>query len=470
MRKWKRCERRWDEVKEFIAIVLAAGEGKRMKSNQSKVLHKILGKPIIKWVYDSIKRAGVEDCIFVVGHKSDQVKEYLGEEKKYAMQDKQLGTGHAVMQAKDQMKDYSKYVIVLCGDTPMITELTIQKTMEFHKQHNNSATVITAQMKDPTGYGRIIRSGDDDVLRIVEHKDATVEELAIDEVNSGMYCFTTEHLIEMLGKLGNDNSQGEYYLTDTLELLIKSGRRVGAIKVDDPSEIFGVNDRVHLAEATEILKTRTNEKFMRAGVTIIDPKSTFIAENAKIGLDTIIYPGTIIEGDAQIGQDCIIGPNTKIVSTCIGDRTEVNESVVLESTIGNDTKIGPFAYIRPHSKIGSKVKIGDFVEVKAAVIGDKTKISHLSYVGDAEIGQNCNLGCGVVVVNYDGQKKHKTIVEDNAFVGCNVNLVSPVVVKENAYIAAGSTITDEVPTNALAIARARQVNKEDWVIKKGRKR
>lgn len=453
-----------------IAIILAAGEGKRMKSKKSKVTHKICGKPLVQWVHQAVENAGITESVLIVGHQADQVKECMGNSTKYALQEKQLGTGHAVMQAESYLEGKEGYVIVLCGDTPLVTSSTIEATLRFHSENGNSATVITAELEDPTGYGRVIRDTSGNVLRIVEHKDATEQERSIREVNSGMYCFTITHLLEALKEITNNNSQGEYYLPDTLEVLIKRNQKVGAIKIQDSREILGINDRVQLAEASDTMKKRILENLMRSGVTIIDPAATYIEDEVRIGMDTVILPGTILEGNTVIGEDCVIGPNSRLVSAIVADRVEINNSVVLESSIGEDTHVGPFAYIRPESRIGKDVKIGDFVEVKKAVIGDKTKISHLTYVGDAEVGRNVNLGCGVVFVNYDGKSKNKTVIEDNVFVGCNSNLVSPVTVRKDSYIAAGSTITEEVPENALAIARSRQVIKEGWVTKKGRKR
>lgn len=451
----------------LMAVILAAGEGKRMKSKKSKVLHKVCGMTLIDWVYNSVKNAGVNETIVVVGHKAEDVKESLGDKVLYAHQDKQLGTGHAVMQAKEYFSGKDGQVLVLCGDTPLITSETVSKTFEIHSRNNNSATIITAELDNPSGYGRIVRDENNNVLRIVEDRDANEDEKKIKEINSGMYCFNIKDLEEALGELDNNNSQGEYYLTDTIEILIKKGLKVGAVKVDDRNEILGINDRVQLATANEILRKRILTYHMKNGVTIIDPNNTYIDAGVSIGMDTIIYPGCIIEGKTEIGEDCIIGPSSRIVGSKISKGVEVKNSVVLDSSVDEGTCIGPFAYLRPGSVIGKKVKIGDFVEVKKSVIGDGTKISHLTYVGDAEVGSNVNLGCGVVVVNYDGKKKHKTKIGDNCFVGCNVNLVSPVEVKDNAYIAAGSTITEEVPENSLAIARARQVVKEDWVVKKG---
>lgn len=453
-----------------MVIILAAGEGKRMKSKHSKVVHPVCGKPLVQWVHQAAIKAGAVESVIVVGHRADEVKECMGDKVQYALQEKQLGTGHAVMQAEEYLKGKDGYVMVLYGDTPLVTAETIAATLQYHKESNNAATVITADLEDPSGYGRIVRDAAGNVVRIVEHKDASEEEKRIREINSGMYCFTIQHLLDSLKELNNNNSQGEYYLTDTLEILLKKHLNVGAMKIKDAGEILGINDRVQLAQASGIMRDRILEKLMRSGVTIIDPVSTYIEEDVIIGMDTVILPGTVVEGNTVIGEDCVIGPNSRLVSAKIGDRVEVNNSVILESAAGDDTHIGPFAYVRPGSSIGKDVKIGDFVEIKKSVIGDRTKISHLTYVGDAEIGKNVNLGCGVVFVNYDGKNKNKTVVEDNAFVGCNTNLISPVVVKKDAYVAAGSTITEEVPENSLAIARSRQIVKENWVVEKGRNR
>ncbi|MDP4093800.1 MAG: bifunctional UDP-N-acetylglucosamine diphosphorylase/glucosamine-1-phosphate N-acetyltransferase GlmU [Bacillota bacterium] len=457
-------------MEQLTAVILAAGEGKRMKSKNAKCSHKICGKPMVEWVYRAVQGAGSQKSAIIVGHKAEQIKEILGDKAEYACQDKQLGTGHAVMQAGDFLKDKDGTVIVLCGDAPLITEETLKKTLDYHKENNNSATVITAIEDDPTGYGRIIRNSQSFVSGIIEHRDASPEQRSIKEINSGMYCFNTKLLLEALKELSNDNDQGEYYLTDTIGILLGKGYKVGAFTVSNPDEVLGINDRIQLAQASDIMKRRILDGFMKSGATIIDPASTYIDADSEIGIDTVIYPGTIIEGKSIIGEDCIIGPNSRLVNSIIENGAEVNNSVVLESRVGQETHVGPFAYIRPGSVIGSKVKIGDFVEVKKSVIGDGTKVSHLTYVGDSEVGKGVNLGCGVVTVNYDGSKKYKTTIGDGAFIGCNVNLVSPVNVGDNAYIAAGSTITEDVPGNALAVARERQVNKEDWVVRKGIKK
>lgn len=454
-------------MESITTLILAAGEGKRMKSKYSKLTHKACGKAMIEWVCTAAKDAGINENVAIIGHKAEQVRECMGDRVKYVLQEKQLGTGHAVMQAEEYIRNTSGYVLVLYGDTPLITSKTISETINFHKESGSKATVITAELDDPSGYGRILRDSAGNVSRIVEHRDASEQERAVREINSGMYLFSANELAEALKELRNDNDQGEYYLTDTLEILIGKGYKVSAYKISDQDEVMGVNDRLQLLQASEVLRKRILKKLMLSGVTIMDAASTFIDDEAIIGIDTVIYPGTIVEGKTIIGEDCVIGPNSRLISSTVGNGVVFNNSIVIESSIGDEAQIGPFAYIRPESRIEDKVKIGDFVEIKKSVIGKKTKIPHLTYIGDAEVGENTNVACGVVTVNYDGKKKSKTVIGSNAFVGCNVNLVAPVTVQDNSYIAAGSTITEEVPENSLAIARCRQVIKEDWVTKKG---
>lgn len=450
------------------AIILAAGQGTRMKSNESKVLHKVLGKSLVEYPILAAKGAGVDDICLVVGHKAEDVKAKLGDTVSYVMQTEQLGTGHAVMQATDFIEGADE-VIVLCGDTPLITKETLQSMLDFHRKNKNAITVLSAIMEDANGYGRIVRGEAGHLVKIVEQKDATEEQKAIKEINGGIYTFDGALLKEALSSLNNQNAQGEYYLTDTIEILLAKGHRVDAVVVEAADDIAGVNSRVQLAETTEVMKNRINTKHMTNGVTIVDPMNTYIEMDVQIGKDTIIEPGCMINGNTIIGEGCKIGFNTKLTNMEIKDHVEIESSVLVDSFVDEGTHVGPFAYVRPNSHIGKNIKVGDFVEIKNATIGDGTKISHLTYVGDAEVGKNVNFGCGTVVVNYDGQKKHRTTIGDNAFIGCNTNLVSPVVVEENAYTAAGSTITKTVPKDALAIARAKQENKEGWVAKKRQK-
>ncbi|NLK97085.1 MAG: bifunctional UDP-N-acetylglucosamine diphosphorylase/glucosamine-1-phosphate N-acetyltransferase GlmU [Epulopiscium sp.] len=453
------------DTRGLSTIILAAGEGTRMKSKKSKVLHKVLGKSLIQHVINAAKYAGSEKTCLVIGYKGEEVKEAIGDGVEYAVQKERLGTGHAVMQA-DYFIGEEGDILVLYGDTPLITGETLKNMIETHRKEQNGVTILSAIVEDPTGYGRIIRDESGNFVKNVEHKDANEEELKVREINGGMYCFQAKLLKEALKELTNDNVQGEYYLTDTLHIILSKGYKVNAMIVKDTNEILGVNSRAQLSEVTQIMKRRINKKFMDEGVTIIDPENTYIEPDVSIGIDTIIYPGSIIQGETVIGEDCIIGPNTRIEHAKIGNDVSIESSVVLESEIGSSTTVGPFAYIRPNSKIGSHIKIGDFVEVKNSTIGNNTKVSHLTYIGDADVGANVNFGCGTVIVNYDGRKKHRTTIEDGAFIGCNTNLVSPVTVHKEAYTAAGSTITEDVPSRALGIARARQINKENWVDKK----
>jgi len=443
------------------AIILAAGFGTRMKSKHPKVIHDILGKPLVSCVVQSAKDAGVDEICVVVGHASDQVKSAIKEEVSFAMQLEQLGTGHAVIMAEDFIEEEGK-TLVLFGDTPLITSETLKALLETTIEKNNAVTVLSTVVDEPHGYGRIIRK-DGQFSKSVEHKDATVEERSVAEINSGMYCFDSKALKTALSKLSNDNSQGEYYLPDVLPIIMNEGGQVEALITKNSDEILGINTKVQLAEARTILQRRINNEHMLNGVTIINSDQTYISQEVIIGQDAVIYPNTFIEGASIIGEDSIIGPNAKVVNSQVGKGTSVEQSTVLESTIGDRTTVGPYAYIRPNSQIGNEIKIGDFVEVKNAVIGDGTKISHLTYVGDADVGKKVNFGCGTVVVNYDGQKKCRTTIEDEAFIGCNTNLVSPVTVHTRAYTAAGSTVTKDVPEESLAIARSRQTNIEEWV-------
>lgn len=446
----------------FASVILAAGMGTRMKSKMPKVIHEVCGKPLCGWVIDASKAAGAEKFCAVVGHKAEMVKETLGGVCEYALQSEQKGTGHAVMQAVDFIKSASGEVVILNGDTPLVTPQAIKKAVEYHKASGNAATVITAVLDNATGYGRIVRSADGGVLKIVEQKDATDEEKKINEVNSGMYVFDAEALVFALGKITPNNAQGEYYLTDTLEILLNAGKKVGGHAIADNDEIRGINDRVQLNEAEQIMQRRINEYHMRKGVTIRNPQSVRIEDGVEIGEDTEICQDVTIKTGTKIGSGCVIGSGSMLDGAVIDDNVDILSSVIIDSHVESGTHVGPFAYIRPNCHVGSDVKVGDFVELKNSNIGNGTKISHLTYIGDSDVGERVNFGCGTVTVNYDGKKKYRTNIGDNCFIGCNTNLVSPVKVGDGAYIAAGSTITDDIPEDNLSIARARQVNKENW--------
>lgn len=455
-------------MRNAMALILAAGKGTRMKSNVPKVLHKAAGQYMIEHVIDSCEDAQVKEIVAVVGHKKEMVEQALAGRAKYVYQEQQLGTGHALKMAIEHLPRDGSHVLVLVGDAPLIDGGTLSALMKIHEDAGNSATVLTAVMENPAGYGRIVKNQAGEIDRIVEEKDASDAQKAIREINSGMYCFKSDDLIQALGDLKNNNAQGEYYLTDVIQIMNEQGKRTGTC-ITDAEKIKAVNSRVELAQVEKIMRRRINEKHMENGVTLIDPDATYIGKKVRIGQDTIIYPGCILEGKTSIGEECSILENAKITDCTIGRNVLIQSSTLVESTVGDGTKVGPYAYIRPNCKIGRNAKVGDFVEMKNASFGDGSKASHLTYVGDACIGKNVNLGCGVVVVNYDGVKKHVSVVEDDSFVGCNVNLISPVTVKKGSYIAAGSTITDDVPEDSLAIARARQVNKEGYLKNKRKK-
>lgn len=446
----------------FTSVILAAGMGTRMKSKMPKVLHKVCGKPLSKWVIDASEAAGADKVCAVVGHKAETVKEVLGDVCEFALQAEQKGTGHAVMQAIDVIKNSKGEVVILNGDTPLITAETINKAIEYHKNNGNQATVITAILDDATGYGRIVRDNDGSVLKIVEQKDASKEEKKINEVNSGMYVFDAQSLVYALDKITPNNAQGEYYLTDTLEILLSADKKIGGYAISDNDEIRGINDRVQLNEAEKIMQKRINEYHMRNGVTMRNPESVYIEDGVEIGNDTEICQNVTIKSGTKIGSDCVIGSGSMLDRAVIHDGVDVLSSVILESEVDEGTHVGPFAYIRPNCHVGKEVKVGDFVELKNSNIDDGTKISHLTYIGDSDVGKRVNFGCGTVTCNYDGKKKYRTTIGDDCFVGCNTNFVSPINVGDGVYIAAGSTITEDIPENSLSIARARQVNKEGW--------
>lgn len=446
----------------LITIILAAGKGTRMKSKLPKVLHCAGGKPMVKHVLDAAKEAGSTHNIVVVGFGHEQVQEALVGQAEIVLQKEQLGTGHAVMQAQPLVKDEDASVMVLCGDTPLVTGSMLKKFYEEHIASGAMASVLTTIMPDPFGYGRVIRGIDGSVEKIVEQKDANETELAIDEINTGIYCFNAKALFESLKKVNNNNAQGEYYLPDVLSILREEGQKINASIAENYEDTLGINSREQLANAEKILRQRKNKQLMAQGVTLMDPATTYIDYDVEIGQDTVIYPSTWIEGNSKIGGNCKIGPNSHLNNVVIGDNVEAMFVFAEDCEVADDVKMGPYVHLRPNTKICDKVKIGNFVEVKNSTIGEGSKLPHLIYIGDTDMGSGVNMGCGTITVNYDGKNKYRTVIGNNCFIGCNSNLVAPVKVNDGAYVGAGSTITKEVPENTLAIARERQKNIEHW--------
>lgn len=450
-------------MNKVAALVLAAGKGTRMKSRLPKVLHKVGGKAMVERVLDTVTAVGVDRSVVIVGFGGEEVRAYLGDRCEYVTQEEQKGTGHAVREAKPVLGDFDGTIVLMCGDTPLVTEDTIKALLNEHATTGAAATVLTAHMENPTGYGRIIRDEEGKVLRIVEQKDGTPDELAVQEINTGMYAFDSQKLWPCLAQLSDDNAQGELYITDVVGILVNAGERVSAYMTMDEDESLGVNSRVQLAEAERILRNRKLRELMDAGVTIIDPATTYVAPEVVVGSDTILHPGTILEGNTVIGKECEIGPHTRFTNVTVGDNNVIHFTYAHDCEIKNGTDIGPYVHLRPNTVIGDKVHIGNFVEVKNSIVGEGTKFPHLSYIGDSDVGGGVNIGCGTITVNYDGKIKHRTRIDDGAFVGCNTNLVAPVHVGAYSYIGAGSTITKDVPDKALAVGRARQMIKENWV-------
>ena len=444
------------------AVILAAGKGTRMKSKLHKVLHPVCGKPMVQHVIDNIKKADVTEIVTIVGYGAEDVKAALQDQSLFSMQSEQLGTAHAVQMAAEHLEGKQGTTIVICGDTPLISEETIAGFIAHHETTGAKATILSAKTNTPFGYGRIIRDTHGAVERIVEEKDASIEEKLVNEVSSGTFCFDNALLFELLGQVDNNNAQGEYYLPDVIKLLRQRNELVEAYITEDFSETLGINDRYNLSIAEQTLRLRINKQHMMNGVTIIDPLTTYIESDVVIGSDTVIEPNVMLKGDTQIGNDVIVTSGSTIADSKIADGVTVKHSVIAESEVGEHTTIGPFAQLRPGSILGTDVKIGNFVEIKKAKLDDEAKVSHLSYIGDAEIGARTNIGCGAITVNYDGKNKFKTIVGKDAFIGCNSNLVSPVTIGDASFIAAGSTITDDVPEKSLALGRARQTTKDGY--------
>lgn len=445
-------------------VILAAGKGTRMQSKIPKVLHKVLDKSMVEHVIASLKDAGVDQIVVVLGHEAEMVQEELShhEDIQFVFQTEQLGTAHAFMQTKELIDGKAGDTIVVYGDTPLLTSKTIDDIFRIHTDENASCTVLTGKVDDATGYGRIVRDSAGELLRIVEQKDASEAEKAIQEFNSGTYCFKNEQLFERVASISANNAQGEYYLTDMIEILKDADEKVIGTLVSDLDEVMGVNDRVALGEVTKILQQRLNKYWQVMGVTIVDVQSTYIGTDVVIGKDVIIEPNVQIYGTSSIGEESFIGMNTTLINSHVGHNTAIEQSHITDSEVGNNTTVGPFARLRAQTQVGDKVRIGNFVEMKHTEFNSNSNAAHLSYLGDSTVGSGVNIGCGSVTVNYDGTNKHHTTIEDGAFIGCNTNLIAPVTIGKNAMTAAGSTITKDVPEDAMGIARGKQENKENY--------
>ena len=443
-------------------LILAAGKSTRMKSKYAKVLQRAGGRRLIEHVLTTARNLS-PDIFVVVGHLADQVKAAISEVT-FIDQKEQLGTGHAVLAARETFSGYAGDVLVMPGDVPLIEAATLEAFVRFHHEGGFCASVLTADLENPHGYGRIVRRNANEVSSIVEHRDATPEILKIREINSSIYVFHAPVLFESLVKIGNNNAQHEYYLTDVIGLLAGRKQKVGAFKVHSAEEVLGINTRQELAAVDRVMRRKKCESLMADGVTITDPETTYIDADVQIGMDTVIYPSVQIYGHTVIGEDAAIHSFSRILDSKIGSRTVVFEGcVIVDSAIGEDVSIGPYAHLRMGAALGDSAKVGNFVEIKKSALGAGTKSMHLAYLGDATIGKNVNIGAGVITCNYDGVNKHPTVIEDGAFVGTDSQLIAPVRIGKDAYIAAGSSITEDVPPESLAIARGRQVNKEGWV-------
>ena len=453
-------------MKEISGVVLAAGEGKRMRSKHPKILHPLWGRPMVEYVLDVCEELSLAQVFLVIGHQAGRVKQALAHRSvDFVLQREQKGSGHALMQVEDQLQNLRGDLLVLCGDIPLISQEILQAMIRDHRKAKAAATILTTHLEDPIGYGRVVRDSRGDLQDIIEEVDANARQKGIQEVNTGIYCFALPTLFGTLQEIGCSNRQGEYYLPAVFALLRKKDLKVHVSFTPDWQKVLGINSREELSRALESLRWAKLKELMRQGVTILDPKSTFIDTAAQIGRDTVIYPHSYIEGKTVIGEDCILYPGSRILESKLGNGvTLFDHCLILQSEIADGSRIGPFAHLRPQSRIGKGAKVGNFVEIKKSEIGEGSKVPHLSYVGDSTIGTRVNIGAGSITCNYDGYEKHRTQIQDGVFVGSNTLFVAPVKVGEGAIIAAGSVITQDVPPRSLAVARARQVNKEDWAV------
>ena len=455
----------------LTVLLLAAGQGTRLKSKTIKLLHPVAGQPMVCWVARAAAALRPARTVTIVGFQADRVREALtGLCRDFVVQAEQRGTGHAVMQAAPALRGARGPLLIVNGDLPNLTPATLRSLVALHRRSKAALALVTTDLADPAGYGRIVRDAKGRVTRIVEHKDADAGERAIREINCGIYCAEPSALMAALKKLRPDNAQGEYYLTDAVHALIARGAAVVALKHGDPTEVLGVNTRAELAAAGASIFARKAVELQESGVTLLAASRTWVDPRAKIGRDTLLYPDVIIEGACAIGEDCVIRSGCRLASTILGRGVEVKDHcVVQDSRIGDDVQIGPFAHVRPDSILEAGSRVGNFVELKKTRLGKGSKALHLAYLGDAEIGGQCNIGAGTITCNYDGVNKHRTTLGRGVFVGSDSQLVAPVTVGEGAYIAAGTTVTDDVPAGALALSRVRQLNLEGWVARRKKK-
>ena len=442
-------------------LILAAGKGTRMKSDMPKVIHKVNGIPMITKIIDTLSGLNPEESILILGHKKEEVLKVVGENCDYVLQTEQLGTGHAVIQAKEKLEGYDGDVMILCGDTPLLRESTLKSLYEYHKESGAVTTILTSIYENPFGYGRIVKE-DGLVKAIVEEKEASEEIKKIKEVNAGVYCFNSKELFKALDKIDNNNEKGEYYLTDVIGIQVSENKKVQSFILEDKMEILGVNSKVELAQAGKVLRDRKNRELMEEGVILIDPETTYVEESVKVRRDTVLYPGVVLQGKTVIGENCEIIGNSRIIDSVLGNNIRVESSVIEESILEDGVTMGPFAHIRPKSLLKEKVHIGNFVEVKKSTLEKGVKAGHLTYLGDAQVGENTNIGAGTITCNYDGVNKFKTVIGKDAFIGSDSMLVAPVNIGEKALIGAGSVITKDVPSNSLAVSRSKQIIKTDW--------
>ena len=446
--------------KPLAVIILAAGKGTRMKSNLAKVLHPLAGAPLLSYSLQLARSLDPQRLVAVVGAQQELVQDrFRAPDLIFVLQKEQLGTGHAVACAGETMEDYAGGVLILCADVPLLTEGTVRRFLESHETQKATVSVLTTRLQDPRGYGRILRDPHGGLRGIIEEKDRQAEEREIHEINTGIYCVEADFLFSALSDLSKQNAQGEYYLTDIVAKACSQGEKTLAVLTENSQEVMGINTRVDLARAEQDLRARITEAHMLAGVTLIDPRITYIDRDVRIGKDTVLYPNCYLLGKTSLGERCVIEPGCKIIDSQIGDQVTIKMSSVITASIVEDhVEVGPFAHLRPETILREKAKIGNFVEVKKSVIGKGTKANHLSYIGDATVGEKANIGAGTITCNYDGRKKHPTVMEDGVFIGSNSALVAPVKIGRQAYVGAGSTITKEVPPDTLAVTRARQMH------------